>query len=138
MYTSMPEAQVWYCDVCSRVDIPHYTAWLPLMPMTYQHGMLQLLSQSHLTYREWINPIVDGLSSGNVPNLPGDYHNASSKTASCLMDNSSRSSSQWLSSSDHPLSPGDLILFNCKTIHAASKNCSKTYRYSMDVRCSYK
>src|ERR1700730_12390676 len=55
-YTSMPEAQVWYCDVCSRVDIPHYTAWLPLMPMTYQHGMLQLLSQSHLTYREWINP----------------------------------------------------------------------------------
>jgi hypothetical protein len=137
-YKSIPEDKVWYCHKCSTADIPHYTIWLPLMPMMYEHGMLQLLSQSHSRYKQWLNPTANGLSSGDVPNLPGDYQNDTC-SASYIIDNTSnRDSDKWVSYLQSPLNPGDVIVFNCKTIHAASKNNSKDYRFSMDVRCSYK
>jgi ectoine hydroxylase-related dioxygenase (phytanoyl-CoA dioxygenase family) len=61
-----------------------------------------------------------------VPNLPGDYYNH----VECLDDG------YWRNAGT--MRAGDIIIFNHKTVHRAPMNTSNQYRYSIDLRVSYK
>lgn len=99
-----------YCDVCINRDMPLYTVWLPLKDVGPDDSTLQILEGSHFMH---------GWNTRNKKEeLPKDFK--SQKTAY-----------RWVTAKG--IQFGDAIIFNCKTIHAATTQNSGT-RLSLDIR----
>ena len=107
-------AREWHCHICIDSFLPFYTCWIPLTNITGADGRLVILPGSH-KLRGYNTPIEDGL-------LPGEYTEEYAKAKSTVW--------QWPTQ----IGMGDVILFNFKTIHAATKNIGGRFRLSVDTR----
>ncbi len=106
------DAGEWHCATCSDSDINAYTMWIPLQATTPKQGILGVVPSSH----QWTE--FDHHNSGSV-NLPRSFFMQSTQL--------------W--KLPQQLELGDVIIFNIKTVHAATKNQGKQgNRMSLDVR----
>jgi hypothetical protein len=101
----------YHCSSCANLPFPFYTAWIALGPVHQQHGRLALVEGSHR---------LQGYEEGTKGDgkLPREWKGKKAKTV-------------WRSAD---MEGGDLLLFNMKTVHAASVNQSEEFRMSMDTR----
>ena len=102
----------WHCARCMNLPLPYYTCWISLSDISSQEGRLALIPGSHLLGR-YEDPVIKSL-------LPGGYTEAYKKKAVWVTPNN--------------IGKGDVILFNMKTVHAATKNVGAKFRISMDTR----
>jgi ectoine hydroxylase-related dioxygenase (phytanoyl-CoA dioxygenase family) len=103
--------------VCCDVPLDHITCWIPLHDLDSQDSRLKLVPGSH-KLGGYFRPDAKG-SKGL---LPGGWKQSIEATALkwCAPDR---------------ISAGDVILFNWRTIHAATKHGKKgEYRFSVDTR----
>lgn len=99
-----------YCDVCINRHMPLYTVWLPLNDVGPDDSTLQILEGSHFMH---------GWNTRNKKDeLPKDFK-------------SQKAAYRWVSAND--IRFGDAIIFNCKTIHAATTQ-NTGVRLSLDIR----
>lgn len=103
----------WHCTDCARQDFPIYTCWMSLGEYNSTNSSLCVMPKSHCL-TEFQNPLKGDL-------LPQDYNN--------LL----KSKWGWQRGE---IGLGDIIIFNVKTVHGASKNLSNSYRLSIDTRVS--
>ena len=108
------ESQEWHCHDCCELPVPYWTAWIPLGRIAEGDGRLMLLPRSHRGYGGY-------RSSQKERELPAQFNAAAHKAA------------QWCAPTAG-MEAGDLILFNLKTIHAATANGRSKLRLSMDTR----
>lgn len=99
----------WHCEKCAQSNFGVYTTWLCLSDsLTPSNSSLAMCPETHR------------LKGFNEPKfktqVPKDF----------------KASLKWQIPSK--LNMGDMILFNIKTIHAASVNVSKYFRFSIDTR----
>lgn len=99
----------WHCEKCAQSNFGVYTTWLCVSDaLTPSNSSLAMCPETHR------------LKGFNEPKyntqVPKDF----------------KASLKWQIPSK--LNMGDLILFNIKTIHAASVNVSKFFRFSIDTR----
>ena len=104
----------WQCHDCCELPVPYWTAWIPLGRIAEGDGRLMLLPRSHRGYGGY-------RSSQKDRELPAQFNAAAHKAA------------QWCAPTAG-MEAGDLILFNLKTIHAATANGRSKLRLSMDTR----
>lgn len=97
----------WHCASCADGPLDVYTCWVALGNISFANGTL------------WIRP--------GTHKLTGFAH----QTADQPDVPSPNPPSIWESTE---FQPGDIVLFHIKTIHAASKNTTKTFRLSLDTR----
>ena len=97
-------------------DYPHvqgsrfsYAAWIPLGDCEKDMGGLAIASQSN---KEGVLPIIPAMGAGGM----------------AVLD---KYQDQWRF---NPLSSGDVIIFNCLTVHKGVPNHSKKLRISIDMR----
>ncbi len=107
----------YYCHHCCNAPFPFFTCWLALGPVHKQHGRLALVPGSHR-----LQGYDERRAGGGDGKLPRGWTAAVRRAA------------VWRSSD---MSAGDLLLFNVKTVHAASSNESAAYRISLDTRVTY-
>ena len=103
-----------HCQQCINLPVSIYTVWMPLTNINADaDGRLAIVPRSHK---------FNGYECrrGQQNELPGDFTSAI------------HSSSIWHMPSQ--LKQGDIIIFNLKTVHAATVNASGKYRLSMDTR----
>jgi len=100
----------WHCPQCACRPIATYTTWISLSHATLHESVLAVAPGTHRELSFWDIPAAD-------TELPGDFN---TKTA------------EWVIPQE--VSPGDIIMFNLKTIHAASlnKSCPRRYRVRYD------
>lgn len=102
----------WHCPSCADAPFPFYTCWTALGNVTAEGGSLCMAPGTHR------------LGKYNQPSraelLPGEY---TKKVENSIV---------WQTPSS--LQPGDVIMFNIKTIHAATKNSANRFRLSLDTR----
>lgn len=102
-----------HCVQCAEGPFPFFTCWFPLGPVAQGDGTLAVVSGSH--------------------KMPGSSQMAKKDNKKLELPHTWRSEgSVWCV--PPPLQPGDLILFNFKTIHASTPNQSGSYRLSLDAR----
>lgn len=106
----------YHCAACANSPFETFTCWIPLGHYTPLNGVLAVIPKSH-TLQGYDTPANNKLGK---PLVPGEYPAFSQ-----------RQNNHWHTTAVHP---GDLILFNIKTIHAATKNCAPCYRLSCDTR----
>ena len=101
-----------HCNNCCDLDFPFYTCWIPLEDVSVDHSILSLISQSQLL--KGYNQPYDkrGLT-------PAQFNQHYKKIFTIPKQG---------------VEAGDMILFNIKTIHAASINKTPFFRYSLDTR----
>ena len=104
-----------HCASCANLPFPFYTAWIALGPVHQQHGRLALVPGSHRLQGYEATAKGDG-------KLPREWMAGKAGAA--------RGRVWW--SAD--MEGGDVLLFNMKTVHAASVNESERFRISMDTR----
>ena len=117
----------WNCYGCSNSTVkPIYTVWISLSDINENSNssILQVIPKSHLL-GEYGLPAKTHILKSNQHNvisddLPSQY------TAEYLKSNNFISPSS--------LRCGDIVLFNCSTIHRATINESDEFRLSIDVR----
>lgn len=97
-------------------DYPHVqgstrlcTAWIPLGACGGDLGGLRIAAGSH---RLGMLPLEPAMGAGGM-SVPGDF------------------SADWVSS---PMAPGDVLIFNCLTVHQGVPNRSDAMRLSIDLR----
>jgi len=106
----------WYCDDCLNAPSSLYTCWMPLTDLTEGSSRLQLISGSHT-----LGGYDRMQRAGNGDELPADYTATYAESA------------KWLTVPAN-MKAGDLVLFNWKLIHAASKHQHEQLRMSLDTR----
>jgi len=107
-----PDEQEWHCARCCNQPMSYWTCWVPLGDIEGYEGRLALIPGSH-TLAGYDKPVREDL-------LPGDF------------SRSFETSSVWQTPTR--LGQGDVILFNIKTIHAATRNGGEKFRLSLDTR----
>jgi Phytanoyl-CoA dioxygenase (PhyH) len=95
----------WHCDTCADASMEVYTCWIALGDISYANGTLWMRPGTHR---------LTGFAQSTTTEVP----------LSSLR-------SKWESTEFHP---GDIVLFAIKTLHAASKNTTDTFRLSLDTR----
>ncbi len=105
----------WHCADCARQPFPLYTCWISLGEYNSGNSSLCVMPQSQVL-TEFHKPLKGDL-------LPGDYPRLLKEKWG------------WQRAE---ISIGDIILFNVKTVHAASKNLTNSFRLSIDTRVSGK
>jgi len=103
----------WHCEDCARQPFPFYTCWISLGNYQSGNSSLCVMPKSQCL-TEFHNPL-----KGNQ--LPHDF--------TTLVKNKWG----WYRAE---ITIGDIIIFNVKTVHAASKNISPSFRLSIDTRVS--
>lgn len=103
----------WHCYACTNLPMAHWTCWLPLGDLTRADGRLALVAGSHRSVGGYETEAVRG-------QLPGGW-TAEAKAAAVWQVPAS-------------IDMGDLIIFNCKTVHAATPNHPNRFRLSVDTR----
>lgn len=100
----------WHCSACINKPTSIYTLWIPLSDIGVNDSKLAIIPGSHHhsgyeAFRgELPGEFTPLIQSQSVWHLPGQYQ------------------------------MGDVIIFNIKTVHAATKNASDRYRLSVDAR----
>ena len=103
----------WHCADCARQPNPVYTCWISLGDYHSGNSSLCVMPRSQ-ALTEFHDPVKNGL-------LPGDYQKLVKE--------------KW-GWERGDFSMGDIILFNVKTVHGASKNLQNNFRFSIDTRVS--
>lgn len=100
------------------IPVPLYTFWISLSDLSFpEDSMLCILEKSHTQLVDYACPQP---KPPKEPLLPEDYK---------------KKKDQLVWKVPRSLDPGDIIIFNGKTVHAASKQeRSKKYRVSIDLR----
>jgi len=117
MPTGSAKDDGWHCHHCRNVPLDFWTAWTPLGNITAKEGLLALIPGSH-RLGGYERPMPT--PRGEVALLPGD---------STLPQ---RKGAQWVRPSH--MGKSDIIIFNFRSIHAATKNTTEKYRLSLDTR----
>eukprot|EP01083_Nonionella_stella_P035796 97625_1 len=99
----------WHCAPCADAYIGVYTVWTCLSDKLAPFGSSLAMCPGTHKLDGYSEPIRDS-------QVPGDYER----------------SMPWEIPSQ--LSLGDIMIFNIKTVHAASKNLSSVFRFSVDTR----
>ena len=111
--TNLPtEEQEFHCYKCQNKPMNYWTCWTALGDIGGHDGRLALVAGSH-RLSGYEAPVRDDL-------LPKEY------------TKSFESHSIWQTPTR--IDMGDIILFNIKTIHAATKNAGERFRLSLDTR----
>jgi len=107
-----PEEQEWHCHTCTNHPLDYWTCWTALGNISGLDGRLALIPASHRLqgYEDAVRPDL----------LPRGFTRAFEQ------------GSVWQTPSE--IRMGDVILFNMKTIHAATRNGSEKFRLSIDTR----
>ena len=105
----------WHCDECLQEPSPLYTCWMPLTELSEKASRLMVLPRSHQR-----GDYTRMQTAGDHDELPGE------------MDGNLHAPG-WLTA-PADMRPGDLILFNVKLLHAASKHHDERMRLSLDTR----
>ena len=113
MYGEEEAEGEWHCQQCAADPFDLFTCWISLGEYSPANSSLCVLPGSHVL-KDFFNPL-----KGNL--LPGDYP--------ALVK------SKWPWQKGR-VGMGDIILFNVKTVHGASKNMSNSFRLSIDTRVS--
>jgi len=105
---SLPQEQ-WFCQDCNPRPV-FGTVWMPLEPLPVEHGTFCILPKSH-NITEYHEQYKDH-------QLPNNY---------------------WRESKGRPwhvaeYEPGDVVLFDMRTVHATTKNLTDRFRMSVDTR----
>jgi hypothetical protein len=102
----------WHCSSCADAHLPFYTCWVSLSNVKTEHSTLGFIPGSHK------------LSGFNQPpknkQTPLGFEGVRNSSIWCVPENG--------------LQPGDVFIFNVKTIHAATRNASDEFRISLDTR----
>lgn len=102
----------WHCDECAELAFPYWTCWISMGNVTSEDGRLAVQPGSHTQLTGYNCPSRVGLT-------PESYTPKHEKKQ------------KWFTST---FGPGDIVLFNVKLIHAATKNTSTKFRISCDSR----
>lgn len=100
----------WHCNVCVNKETSIWTIWIPLTDIGVNDSKLAIVAGSHM---------LSGYEAFHGE-LPGQF------TATV------QSKSVWHLPAGYKM--GDIVMFNIKTVHAATKNYSDRYRLSVDAR----
>lgn len=103
----------WHCADCARQPNPVYTCWISLGDYHSGNSSLCVMPKSQ-ALTEFHDPVKNGL-------LPSDYQRLVKE--------------KW-GWQRGDFSMGDIIIFNVKTVHGASKNLQNNFRFSIDTRVS--
>jgi hypothetical protein len=114
LYGEEKDEGEWHCKECASQPMDVFTCWISLGDYTSSNSSLCVLPKSHRLLNNFFAPL-----KGNL--LPGDYPGLQ-KNAALF---------HWQRAA---VGLGDIILFNVKTVHGASKNTSDSFRLSMDTR----
>lgn len=114
--TSIPDGE-WHCSDCANSPLSLFTCWMPLSDISPEGSLL-------------LSPGSHNLSGYDSP-LPG-------KELLPLEWRDYRRNGKWKWRTVAPARPGDLVLFNIKTVHAASNNNFPAFRLSCDTRVAVK
>lgn len=106
------QEQEWHCYRCQNLPIPFWTCWMALGDISGLDGRLALIPGSH-TLDGYENAVREDL-------LPRGFTKSFENAA------------VWQTPSR--IDMGDIILFNLKTIHAATRNAGERFRLSLDTR----
>jgi hypothetical protein len=111
----VPKEDCWNCYECRNQSFNYWTCWIPLGDLTANDGRLALIPESHNTYGGYTAPrkLEEEL-------IPSEYTKQEERTA------------KWVIPTN--IGRGDIILFNIKTIHAASQHTGDKFRLSIDTR----
>jgi len=115
----VPQDVEWHCKECSNQPFPFYTCWIAMCDAKIDDGVLAVTVGSHDDLGGYDRPMPP---APGKPLLPADYKKKKKEL-------------KWQTTN---VQSGDIILFNFKTIHAATANLSQTYRVSLDTRVFYK
>ena len=131
---------VWHCEQCADGPLPVYTAWVALGPVNASDGTLCFVPGS----QKWKGFATPTPRTAQVPREFTERLRATKAGAARGKKLGKRKAGhesplpevaadqvQWHSADYRP---GDLVIFNVKTVHAASKNQSNSYRLSLDTR----
>ncbi len=137
---------VWHCEQCADGPLPVYTAWVALGPVNASDGTLCFVPGS----QKWKGFATPTPRTAQVPREFTERLRATKAGAAKGKKLGKRKAGhksplpeasedqgidtppvQWYSADYRP---GDLVIFNVKTVHAASKNQSNSYRLSLDTR----
>jgi ectoine hydroxylase-related dioxygenase (phytanoyl-CoA dioxygenase family) len=99
-----------HCFDCANAAFPYWTCWIAMGDVNLADGRLCLIPGTH--------------------KLNG-YHNTKNELLPSEFTKAIENKAVWRAAD---LKAGDLILFNIKTVHAASKNLTHQYRVSCDTR----
>lgn len=111
--TELPgEEQEWHCHGCTNAALNYWTCWTALGDISGLDGRLALVAGSH-RLDGYEDPAREDL-------LPRGY------------TRSFEQGSVWQTPTE--IRMGDIILFNIKTIHAATRNGGEKFRLSLDTR----
>jgi len=101
----------WHCRECAQRPLAVYTTWVALSLATPMDSVLAVVPGSHLL-QGWDLPLRNA-------QLPGEFDGQAALWQIPPLVN-----------------PGDVIIFNIKTVHGASRNNSrpKRFRVSCDAR----
>ncbi|GAB5370191.1 hypothetical protein AAMO2058_001471400 [Amorphochlora amoebiformis] len=121
----IPDTEEWHCHTCANEPFPVYTCWVPLGSVTPSNGILAIQPGTHVLsgYKRPINGL-----------LPAEYASYRTRKRRRAQDESKgrKEMPPWVV--PPKVEAGDLIVFNIKTVHAASRNKSKEFRLSLDTR----
>lgn len=110
------EYEDWFCKECLSKPFPFYTCWICLSECPYptEGGGVLCVSPGSHRLEGFDKPLKKDLLQGEVDLDTLQWHT--------------------ILSPQQKLQPGDVILFNIKLVHAASKNSSGCFRLSLDTR----
>eukprot|EP00466_Bigelowiella_natans_P004804 jgi/Bigna1/88062/estExt_fgenesh1_pg.C_270179 len=146
----IPDTEEWHCRDCANAALPVYTCWIPLGQVEPSQGTLAIQPRTH--FLKGYKLPINGLLPAEYKQHARTRRNRQSrkKKVSTIGKKRHRSSCDDFSNNDsnndgkravNPkwllaprINPGDLIMFNIKTVHAASRNISKGFRLSLDTR----
>lgn len=103
----------WHCAACINRPVDFYTCWMPLGDLAPSDGRLALVPGSHRSMASYDAERVARL-------LPGGFTRAAAADA------------QWQAPAH--IDMGDVIIFNWKTVHAATRHTGSCFRLSIDTR----
>lgn len=106
----------YHCSRCANAPLNYWTVWMPLGSVKLKNGRLALVPGSHKTFNK-------------------GFQDSTSIVPSCLTGTEAGRTTLktqiWYGAD---MEPGDFIMFNIKTLHAANENRSDTFRISIDTR----
>lgn len=108
-YKPSPNGE-YHCSSCADQLISFYTIWIALTEVQIDNGTLAVVSGSH---------------TGAKSVFPKKQH---FDLPECFKVDGA----QWRL--EKHLQPGDIVVFNCKTVHASTPNLSDRCRLSIDLR----
>jgi hypothetical protein len=103
----------WHCHDCASQFTPFYTCWISLGEYLDDNSTLAMMPKTQ-GLQEFDKPLKTNL-------LPEDYNDLVKQKWGWLRTN---------------FGLGDIVIFNWKTVHGASKNTMEQFRFSFDTRVS--